>query len=195
MLRRTAAGDDDAIGTLLDRQRGRLLRMIAVRMDPRLAARLDPSDIVQEVLIEAAGRLPDFARSRPLPLYRWLRQLGFDRLVELHRRHVRTQKRAVGRETVPLPDRSSILLANRLIDTGTGPGGKLLRKELRERVRAALDLLDPDDREILVMRHIEQLSVAEIAALLGVSQGAVKMRRLRAIERLRKVLDRGEHDG
>jgi RNA polymerase sigma-70 factor (ECF subfamily) len=193
LVRRVGQGDPAAVSALLERHRGRLRRMITARLDPRLLARVDPSDVVQVTLLKAAQKLPEYARDRPLPFYPWLRQLAWDRLVELHHHHVRARKRSVTREqTDPLlSDQSALLLAEQLVDTGTGPSGQLLRKELRERVRAALARLPEQDREILVMRHVEQLKVSEIAAVLEVSEGAVKMRRLRAIQKLRELLDSG----
>ena len=186
-----ASGDQGAMQQLLDRHRNRLKRMIAVRMDPKLNARVDPSDVVQEVLAEAARKLPRYAASTPLPFYPWLRKVAWDCLIDLHQRHVRAQKRSVAREHSPcldLPDESAMHLAGQLVASGTTPSGRVVREELRARVRSALDQMDPADREILVMRHLEQLQVREIAALLGISEGAVKMRRLRAAERLRELL-------
>jgi RNA polymerase sigma-70 factor (ECF subfamily) len=192
LVRRVGEGDQAAVSLLLDRHRPRLRRMVTARLDARLFARVDPSDVVQEVLLKAAQRLPEYARDRPLPFYPWLRQLAWDRLVELHHRHERARKRSVTREEPDplLSDPSALLLAEQLVDTGTGPSGQLLRKELRERVRAALAGLPAQDREILLMRHVEQLQVSEIAALLRVSEGAVKMRRLRAILKLRELLEK-----
>ncbi len=197
LVRRVGEGDQAAVSELLDRHRGRLRRMITARLDPRLLARVDPSDVVQEALLRAARRLPEYARDRPLPFYPWLRQLAWDRLVELHQHHIRARKRSVTREQPDplLSDPSALLLAEQLVDSGTGPNGHLLRKELRERVRAALAGLAAQDREILLMRHAEQLKVSEIAALLGLSEGAVKMRRLRAIQRLRELLEKGPSEG
>jgi RNA polymerase sigma-70 factor (ECF subfamily) len=192
LLRRVNHGDSAARSALLQRYRDRLRRMITARLDPRLLARVDPSDVVQDALLKAAQRLPDYAHERPLPFYPWLRQLAWDRLVELHHHHVRAGKRSVTREQADnlLSDESALLLAERLVDTGPGPLGQLLRKELRERLRVALAGLPPQDREILVMRHAEQLKVSEIAALLKISEGAVKMRRLRAIQKLRGLLEK-----
>jgi RNA polymerase sigma-70 factor (ECF subfamily) len=193
LVRRVGEGDQAAVGQLLDRHRGRLRRMVAARLDPRLLARVDPSDVVQEALLKAAQRLPEYARDRPLPFYPWLRQLAWDRLVELHHQHVRARKRSVTREQADplISDQSALLLVAQLVDTGTGPSGQLLRKELRERVRAALAALPVQDCEILMMRHVEQLKVSEIAAVLQLSESAVKMRRLRAIQKLRELLDNG----
>jgi RNA polymerase sigma-70 factor (ECF subfamily) len=192
LVRRAAGGDKESIQRLFGQHRSRLKRMIAVRMDPRLSARVDPSDVVQEVLAEAARRLPAYARKAPLPFYPWLRQIAWDHLVDLHERHIRAQKRSIAREEDPrieLSDQSTAHLVEQLMDSGTSPSGRVLREELCARVRSALEQLDPRDREILVMRHLEQLQVSEIAALLDISEGAVKMRRLRAAERLRELLE------
>jgi len=192
LLARAEAGDTLAAGELLDRHRARLRRMVAVRMDRRLSPRLDPSDVVQDALAEASRRLSDYLLKRPLPFYPWLRQIAWERLVHLHDRHLRAQKRAVGREEhveMALSEQSAMQLADRLLATGTSPSRRLLQAELRARVRTALDRLPPHDREILVMWHLEQLSVSEIAALLGLTLAGVKSRHRRALERLLGVLD------
>jgi RNA polymerase sigma-70 factor, ECF subfamily len=175
LIDRAKGGDRSARQQLLVRHRDRLRRMISVRMDRRLAARVDPSDVVQEVLTDAAQELSDYLHRRPLPFYPWLRQLAWDRLVELHRKHVRARKRSVTREetgVLDLPDESAVALAARLLDTGSSPSERLLRSELRARVRAALDRLSDRDREVLVIRHLEGLSTREIAAILNISESA-----------------------
>jgi RNA polymerase sigma-70 factor (ECF subfamily) len=191
LLRRTGAGDRDARGALLERHRGRLRRMVAVRMDARLAARVDPSDVVQEALAEADRRLDRYARERPLPFYPWLRQLAWDRLVEQHRRHVRAARRSVKREEEApwgLPDASAAELAERLLAGGEAPSAGPQREELRGRVRAALAALAAPDREVLALRYLEQLSAREVGAVLGVNEAAAKKRALRALQRLRGEL-------
>src|SRR5436190_20534745 len=125
LLERAGRGDPAALGQLLDRHRDRLRRMVAVRLDRRLAARVDPSDVVQESLAEAARRLPEYLRDRPLPFYPWLRRLAADRLAVLYRRHVRAANRAVGREEPPLPDRSALKLADRLFSRHSDPRSRL----------------------------------------------------------------------
>jgi RNA polymerase sigma-70 factor, ECF subfamily len=195
LLRRSAAGDHAARGALLQRHRGRLRRMVALRLDPRLAARLDPSDVVQEALAEADRRLDGYVRDRPLPFYPWLRQLAADRLADAHRRHLRAARRAVHREEAPagLPDSSAEELAERLLARGAGPSEAARRQELRGRVRAALAALPAADREVLALRHLEGLSALEAAAVLGLSEAAVKSRALRAMQRLRGLL--GDQSG
>lgn len=192
LLDRAAAGDDAARQQLLVRHRDRLRRMVAVRMDRRLAARVDPSDIVQEALVEAVQKLDDYARDRPLPFYPWLRQFAWERLVKAHRRHIHAQRRGVGREEtgdMPLPDESALDLAERLVASGTSPSQQLTRQEQRERLREALTKLAPHDREVLVMRHLEQMETREIAAVLGIGENAVRNRQFRALLRLRAVLE------
>jgi RNA polymerase sigma-70 factor (ECF subfamily) len=191
LLDRAGHGDPAARQELLVRHRRRLRQLIAVRMDRRLAARIDPSDVVQDTLAEAVQRLSEYLRRRPLPFYPWLRQLGLDRLAELHRGHLRAQKRSVTREEAwdpGLSDASVLELAGRLLAPGSSPSDRLLRREVRDRVRAALAQLPAADREVLVLRHLEQLSTREIAAVLGVSEGAIYTRHLRALERLRGLL-------
>src|SRR5581483_1117454 len=189
LLARAAAGDAAARGRLLQRHRGRLRRMVALRLDRRLAARVDPSDVVQDALAEANRRLDDYLRGRPLPFYPWLRRLAWDQLVRLHHRHVAAGRRSVTREEPPpLPGESALVLADRLLAAGPDPADAALRRELRHRVRDALADLRPADREVLVLRFLERLTAAEAAAVLGVSAGAVKVRQFRAMERLRARL-------
>jgi RNA polymerase sigma-70 factor (ECF subfamily) len=187
LIESASRGDAAARQQLLGRYRDRLRRMVAVRLDRRLAARLDPSDVVQEALLDAAQQLADYLRQRPLPFYPWLRRFAWEHLVKLHQLHLAARKRSAAREEpqpLALPDESAQELAQRLVAPGTSPSNHLLREELRGRVRAALARLPEGDREILVLRYLEQLSISEIAAVLGASEGAVKMRRTRALDRL-----------
>ncbi len=190
LLDRAAAGDAAARGALLVRHRGRLRRMVAVRLDPRLAARVDPSDVVQETLAEADRRLDDYLRDRPLPFYPWLRQLAGERLGAEYRRHVRAARRSVGREEppAPLPEGSVLALAERLLDRGPGPSEAARRAERRERVRRALEGLPPPEREVLALRYLEELSAREVGAVLGIGEEAAKKRALRALRRLQELL-------
>jgi RNA polymerase sigma-70 factor (ECF subfamily) len=195
LVRRSAAGDDAARQDLLARHRGRLRHMIGVRLDRRLLARLDPSDVVQEVLMEAHEKLSDYLRDPPLPFYPWLRQIAWQRLVKIHQHHHARKRRVTheGPALLELPDESVGDLAERLAASGTSPSRQALREELRLRVRAALRRLGERDREVLVLRYLEQLSLAEIAAVLGTNAGAVKSRHARALLRLQALLgDEGE---
>jgi RNA polymerase sigma-70 factor (ECF subfamily) len=163
-------------------------------MDTRLASRVDPSDVVQETLARAHRLLPDYLRNRPLPFFAWLRQLAWERLVDLHRHHVRAGRRSTSRELSAgnlLSDQSAVELAERLVASGTGPERALLRKELVRRVQAALAELADKDREVLLLRYVEQLSSRETAAILGISEDAGIKRHVRALTRLRALLVEG----
>jgi RNA polymerase sigma-70 factor (ECF subfamily) len=163
LIEHAGQGDATALPQLLVRHRARLLKMVAVRLDRRLVARVDPSDVVQEALAEAAQHFDEYLRTRRLPFSAWLRQFAWERLVKLHRHHVRAQKRSILREeawSMPLPDDSVVRLARRLLASGTSPSQALIQDELRQRLRAALNQLAPHDREILVMRNLEQLPIA-----------------------------------
>jgi RNA polymerase sigma-70 factor, ECF subfamily len=157
---------------------------------------VDPSDVVQEALAEADRRLDAYAHERPLPFYPWLRQLACDRLAEQYRRHVRAGRRSVTREEVEhsLPGQSALELADRLLARVDSPSAALQQHELRARVRAALGRLPGPDREVLVLRYLEQLSAREVGEVLGVNEAAAKKRALRALQRLRDVL-RAEDPG
>jgi RNA polymerase sigma-70 factor (ECF subfamily) len=192
LIRRAQAGEHSAVNALFRSHRARLRRMVAIRMDPRLATRVDASDVVQEALADASKHLEDYLRKLPLPFYPWLRQIAWNRLVDLHRRHIQAQKRRATREQpweMRFPEQSSVQLAGRLIASGTSPSRGVIRQEMRERVRSALAQLPESEREVLVLRYLEQLSIREIAAVLGTTEGAVNMRQVRALDRLRVVLD------
>jgi RNA polymerase sigma-70 factor (ECF subfamily) len=185
-------GDGAAREQLLGAHRARLRQMIAVRMDRRLVARVDPSDVVQDVLAVATRDLSDYLRTRPMPFYAWLRKLAWERLIELQRQHLVARKRSVAREEfgIPkLPDESAAILAERLLSQDSSPSDLLIRAEMRQRVRQALERLSERDREVLVLRYLEQLSPAEAAAVLGIKEGAVKTRQTRALVRLGELLN------
>ena len=191
LLRRTGQGDRGARSALLDRHRARLRRMIALCLNPRLAARVDPSDVVQDVLAEADRRLDRYVRQRPIPFYPWLRQPAWDRLADQHRRHVRADRRSVTREegaAWSLPDSSAAELAQRLVASEDGPSAAMQRDEMCDRVRAALAALPEQVREVLALRYLEELSAREVGAVLGIAEGAAKKRALRALRRLRELL-------
>jgi RNA polymerase sigma-70 factor, ECF subfamily len=190
LLEQAAAADGAAREQLLQRHRRRLGRMVAVRFDPRLAARVDPSDVVQETLAEASANLDRYLRERPLPFYPWLRQIAQRRLIELHRRHVQAGRRSVTREVgLPgLPDHSALALADRLFARASSPSARLRRQERRDRVRAALAALPEQDREVLVLRILEALPTRDTAAVLGISEVAVRSRQVRALDRLKVLL-------
>ncbi len=194
LLTQASQGDGPAREQLLARHRARLRRMVAVHLDRRLAARVDPSDVVQEALADAARKLDGYLRERPLPFYPWLRRLAWERLVKLQRRH-RRGCRCINRETpgfLDLPEGSAVELARTLIAAESSPSRQLLREELQGRVQRALGRLRDRDREVLVLRYLEGLSTRDIAATLAISEGAVKMRHLRALEEVRRLLETDE---
>jgi RNA polymerase sigma-70 factor (ECF subfamily) len=191
LLGRAAAGENVAREQLLARHRDRLRQAIAMRLDRRLAARVDASDIVQEAMADAAHKFSDYLLHQPLPFYAWLRQLALERLIEMHRRHIQAQKRSVMREepqSLPITDESTLELADRLLAAGGTPLAEVLRDEMRRRVQEVLARLSSRDREVLALRHLEQLSTRETAAVLQVAEGAVKTRHVRALRRFRELM-------
>jgi len=184
-------GEAAAVDRLLDRHREALRNMIRARMDQKLARRVDASDVVQDVLLEASQRLSDYIRDPKLPFGIWLRQMAQDRIIDLHRRHRVARRRSLDREQqrpAAFADKSSLELLDQLRDPELTPAAATLRKELHQRFVEAIDQLEDEDREILLMRHFEQLTNSEAAELLGLSQPAAGMRHLRALRRLREVL-------
>ena len=190
LLAEARRGDKSAANRLLGQHRDRLRRMVAVRMDDRLSARIDPSDVVQETLMLAAKQIADYLRDPPLPLYPWLRQIAWNRLVALHRRHLEAGKRNVSREQpLDISSASAIQLAERFACRESGPLRRAVRKEMCLRVRAALSALAESDREILILRHLEQLGYDDCAAILQVTEVAAKQRHVRALRRIRRLLE------
>jgi RNA polymerase sigma-70 factor, ECF subfamily len=192
LIERASQGDSRAVETLLAAHRDRLRRMVAARLDSRVLARVDPSDVVQETMAEAAAALPRYLRDRPIPFLAWLRQFAWQRLVKLHRYHIHAQRRSVTREedfSPELPDESLLALTRRLAANGTSPSQAMIRDESRRKVRDALAELTSSDREILLMHIIEQMTMAEVAGVLGITEGAAKVRHLRALRRLGALLD------
>jgi RNA polymerase sigma-70 factor (ECF subfamily) len=192
MLAQVRQGDAGAVDRLLTAHRDPLRRMIGLRLDPALAARLDASDVVQDVLLEAHRRLSDYLRNPTMPFYLWLRHIARDHLIDAHRRHRRAQRRSLDREQPLVParldDQSSFELAGQLLDQEATPASAAIRHELQKRLDRAIGELDEADREIILMRHGEQLSNQEVAAALGLTEAAASMRYLRAVRRLRSAL-------
>jgi RNA polymerase sigma-70 factor (ECF subfamily) len=193
LLDRLARADDPAAADRLwARHREPLRRMIDMRLDHAIGRRVDASDVVQDVLIEASRRLSDYLRNPAMPFHLWLRQIARDRMIDEHRRHRVAARRSLDRErSLAAPeyaDRSGFDLAAGLRDGELTPAAASLRRELEGRFRMALDAMDEDDREILLMRHFEGLSNSEAAHVLGLSEPAAGMRHLRALRRLRERL-------
>jgi RNA polymerase sigma-70 factor (ECF subfamily) len=187
LLERAAAGDREAFEELFARHRDYLRLVVRLRMDTRLQAREDPSDVVQEAQLDAFRRLRDYLDRRPMPFRLWLRQTVRERLMKVRRRHLETGRRDAGRE-VPLPERSSLALAGRLLASESTPGQGLDRSETARRVREAVAALPDADREVLLMRNFEGLSNREVAYLLGLDSATASKRHGRALLRLRQAL-------
>lgn len=191
-LRAAIAGDTRAVMEILERDRPRLRRMIALRLDIRVQARFDPSDVLQEAQLEAIRRLPEYLANPTMPFFVWLRFIAGQRLLQLHRQHVGVQARTVTRELSlqrePLPEASSIALAQQLLGRTADPADAAIRAEVKLKLQEAIISLDPIDREMIALRHFEQLSTAEVAAELEITFEAAKKRHIRAIKRLKEVL-------
>lgn len=185
-------GDSRAWERLMIENRARLRRMVAIRLDRRLQGRIDPSDIIQEAFIDAARRLPEYAKDPSMPFFIWLRQLTGQRLIEQHRHHLGTQARDASRDVSiynrPFPEATTANLAANLLGEFTSPSQAVIRIEQRRRLQKALDSLDPVDREILVLRHFEQLTNGEASEALSLDKSATSKRYVRAMERLKGVL-------
>jgi RNA polymerase sigma-70 factor (ECF subfamily) len=193
LLKRAGQGDKEAAGELFAQHRERLRRMVQVRMDGRLRSRLDASDVLQEAYLEFARSLSEYLRNPEAPLFLWLRFLTGRKLQALHRRHLGTKVRDAGREISlqqdALPQASSLALAAQLLGHFTSPSEAAGRAEMQLRVQEALNSMDAIDREVLALRHFEQLSNAETAQVLEITEAAASRRFVRALKRLKKILE------
>jgi RNA polymerase sigma-70 factor (ECF subfamily) len=193
LLQRAAQGDQAAWGALLVRSCERLRRMVALRLDRRLQGRVDPSDIIQEAYIDASARLAEYARQPDMPFFLWLRFLTGQRLLRVHRQHLGAEMRDVAREVSlyrgALPAATAAALAAQLLGRDTRPSEAAVRAERGIRLQEALNSMDAIDREVLALRHFEQLSNAEAARVLGLQESAAAKRYVRALKRLRLILD------
>jgi RNA polymerase sigma-70 factor (ECF subfamily) len=192
LLQQLAQGAPQELGALFERHRNRLRRMVALRLDRRLQGRVDASDVIQEAFLEASTRLPDYLRQPDMPFFLWLRFLTGQKMLELHRRHLGAQMRDAGREISlyrgSLPEASSVALAAQLLGHDTRPSEAAIRAERKIRLQEALNLMDPLDREVLALRHFEQLNNAETAQALGLHESAASKRYIRALTKLKDIL-------
>ncbi len=192
LVQLAAAGDQRAVETLFSLYRGRLKRMLHLRLNRRLQGRVDDSDVIQEAYMEIARQLPAYATAPRLPFFLWLRHLTGLKLAEVHRRHLGTQMRDVDQEVSlhrgALPEANSVSLAAHLLGTMTTASEAAIKVETRIYVQEALNAMDPIDREILALKHFEQLSMSEIAQVLDMSKAGAGSRYLRAIKRLRAAV-------
>src|SRR5918994_7486459 len=187
LLDRAGVGDPAAFEELFARYRDFLRLVVRLRMDTRLRAGVDPSDVVQDAKADAFRRLRDFLDRRPMPFRLWLRKTTQERLLKVQRMHLEVGRRDAGRE-VPLPEQSSLLLAGRALSSGSTPSERLDRSETARRVREAVAALPETDREVLLMRNFEGLSNQEVAYLIGLDPATASKRHGRALLRLRDLL-------
>ena len=192
LVEKLRGGDRQALTDLFQRHRDRLRRMVELRMDPRLQSRVDASDVLQDAFLDVAARLDSYLQGSELSAFLWLRLVVGERLSICHRRHLGTRMRDAGQEVSlyrdPLPQASSAALASMLLGRLTSPSRAALRAERVLQVQEALNELDPLDREVVALRHFEQLSRAETAQVLGISEEAGAKRYIRALKRLKAVL-------
>lgn len=192
LLERARRGDRPAVGALLEGQRARLMRMLTLRIDGRLRGRVEPADVIQDAFLEASVRLDDYLRQPTMPFYLWVRFLTIQRLHGIYREHLGAQKRDARREVSFdegfYPEASSEVLAARLLGKLSTPSQTVVRAELRARLHETLESMDPGDREVIALRHFEQLGNTDVAQLLGIDESAASKRYMRAMRRLRGLL-------
>lgn len=198
LLALAKGGDRNAAERLLGRHREALRRMISLRLDRRIQHRVDASDIVQDVLVDADRRLSAYLQDPSIPFHLWLRQMAKDRLIDAHRRHHGSAKRSVSREQPMVAlggmDESTLQFVGEISDPELTPAAAATMQELQVRFEAAIGQLPDQDQEIILMRHFEHLSNQDIAEALGLSEPAASMRYLRAIRRLRAHLGMQDAD-
>jgi RNA polymerase sigma-70 factor (ECF subfamily) len=192
VLRRAAGGDEAALAELFGRYRTRLRQMVRLRLDRRLQGRVDPSDVLQEAYLDVADQLPHYLRKPEMSFFLWLRLVTGQRLMRLHRQHLGAQMRDAGKEVSlyrgALPQASSVSLAAHLLGRMTTASQAIARAEIQLQLQSALNGMDPIDREVIALRHFEELSNAETAAVLGIDPPAASKRYVRAMKRLQAVL-------
>lgn len=192
LLARVRAGQSDAAAELFELHREKLKRMIRLRVDRRVQSRLDASDVMQEVFVDVARRVREYAETRPMDFYVWLRFLTGQKLMELHRQHLGAQKRDANMEVSlyrrAMPDATSISLAAQLLGTVTAPLKAAARAEAQTQLQEALNAMDPMDREVLVLRHFEALTNSEVAQMLQIKPSTATMRYMRALEKLGQII-------
>jgi RNA polymerase sigma-70 factor, ECF subfamily len=191
LLERLRGDDGEALGELFMLHRERLWRMVYVRLDRRLANRVAPDDVLQETFLDVARRIGEYLADPAVPFYVWLRFLAIQRMQIVHRAHLGAQARDVSREVAlpqgGAPPASPESMAGQLVSKMTSPSQAAIRHELQEHLRAALEAMDPIDREVLALRHFEELGNNEVAQVLGISREAASKRHVRALKRLKKV--------
>ena len=194
------AGDDAALATVFEEFRPRLRKMVLLRMDPRIRRRVDASDVLQEAYVDLARRLPEYAGKTEIPFFLWVRFITGTRLDQIHRAHLGAAMRDAGREVSigqgQFPGASTLMLASQLAGEFTAADERLIHAEIQEKLEQALNAMDDHDREILALRHFEEMSTEEIAAVVGLTRSGVLKRHTRAVRRLGDAIKgRSEFDG
>jgi len=192
LISQARAGNEQALAELFGKHRKRLRRMVSLRLDRRLQGRIDPSDVLQEAFLDIYRRHAEYVEDPKMPPFLWLRFLTGQRLLALHRKHLGAQMREAGREVSlqkgALPQADSMSLANLLLGRLTTPSLAAMRAEMQVKLQDVLNAMDPIDRELLVLRHFEELSNNEIAEILGLQKAAASNRYVRALRRLTDIL-------
>lgn len=190
LLARAADGDRAALAQLLGGYRERLRKLVTTRLHPQLTARVDPSDVVQDTLLVAAGQWAGYARDQRMPFYAWLRRLTLQRLVDVERRHLQAQRRSVRREQPLRGWNASTLheLGRQLWAAAPGPASAAAVAERAAALHQALATLDDTQRDVLWLHYVEDLSLAEVANVLALTPDAARMRHFRALKQLRAAL-------
>jgi RNA polymerase sigma-70 factor (ECF subfamily) len=185
-------GDEAALSILVERHRKGLERMVALRMDRRLQGRVDPADVVQNAYLAVPGKFAQYVADPRLPFFLWLRQEVGQKLLDVHHSHLGNQVGDAGQEVSlyrgALPQVTSQSLAEHLLGKLTATSHAAMRVELKLRVQEALNSMDPNDREVLILRHFEELSNIEAAQVLGIKSSAAVNRYVRALKRLKDVI-------
>jgi RNA polymerase sigma-70 factor (ECF subfamily) len=193
LVRRAAAGEESAMAELFDRHRDRLRRMVRLRLDRRLQGRVDPSDVLQDAYVDLVERLPEYASRPGLPFFLWLRLVVGERLLRVHRHHLGAALRDAGREISlhqgGMPHASSASLAAQLLGRITSASQAAARMELQHLLQEAINGMEPIDREVIALRHFEDLSNDEVGIALGLSKAAASKRYVRAMVRLKGIVD------
>jgi RNA polymerase sigma-70 factor (ECF subfamily) len=191
LLRRAAGGEEDAMAQLFDLHRDRLRRMVRLRMDRRLQGRVDPSDVLQDAYVDLAQKLQDYTKRPPMPFFLWLRLVVGERLLRVHRQHLGAAMRDAGREISihqgGLPQASSASLAAQLLGRITSASRAVARAEMQRLLQDTLNAMEPIDREVIALRHFEEMSNDEVAETLGLSKAAASKRYVRAMLRLKAI--------
>jgi len=194
LVERALSGDEAALAGAFTHDRERLVRMVELRLDPRVERRVDAADVLQDTFLELSRQLPDFAKKRNLPFFLWMRLVTSQRICKIHREHLGTEKRDARLEVSihggHVPQATSLALASQLLGRFTSPSQRAIREEAQAELQIALEAMDPGDQEILSLRHLEDLTNNEVALELGLTKSAATKRYMRALKRLREAMDR-----